>query len=83
MKIEAPRFKRKNISATIVVDVKRFCRQLKTDEVFGTHRITCNGGLPFGLNLSGMRRRREGGERGDPLSVEWVTGKEDRIRLVD
>ena len=38
LKIEAPRFKRKNISATIVVDVKRFCRQLKTDEVFGTHR---------------------------------------------
>ena len=37
LKIEAPRFKRKNISATIVVDVKRFCRQIKTDEVFGTH----------------------------------------------
>jgi hypothetical protein len=33
----APRFKRKNISATMVVDVKRFCRQIKTDEVFGTH----------------------------------------------
>jgi hypothetical protein len=28
---------RKNISATIVSDVKRFCRQLKTDEVLGTH----------------------------------------------
>ena len=38
LKIEAPRFKRKNISATIVVDVKRFFRQIKTDEVFGTHR---------------------------------------------
>jgi hypothetical protein len=35
--IEAPRFKRTHISATIVVDVKRFCRQIKTDGVFGTY----------------------------------------------
>src|SRR5215471_4557084 len=37
LKNEAPRFKRKNISATITADVKRFCHQIKTDEVFGTH----------------------------------------------
>src|ERR1700730_8289986 len=36
LKIEEHRFKRKNISATIVVDVKRFCRQIKTDE-FSVH----------------------------------------------
>src|ERR1700720_946803 len=47
LKIEAPSFKRKNISATIVVDVKRFCRQLKTDEVFGTHKG------PFGRDPTG------------------------------
>ena len=23
----------------MVVDVKRFCRQIKTDEVFGTHQL--------------------------------------------
>jgi hypothetical protein len=37
LKNEAPRFKRKNISAAIAADVKRFCHQIKTDEVFGTH----------------------------------------------
>jgi hypothetical protein len=58
LKIEAPRFKRKNISATIVVDVKRFWRQIKTDEVFGTHRIeiasqrsTLMGIVRFALRL--------------------------------
>jgi hypothetical protein len=35
-----PRFKKRNIiSAAIAAEVKRFCRQSKTDEVFGTHRI--------------------------------------------
>jgi hypothetical protein len=29
---------KRNISATIVADVKRFSRQINTDEVFGTHR---------------------------------------------
>jgi hypothetical protein len=28
---------RKEISAAIVADVKRFCHQIKTDEVFNTH----------------------------------------------
>src|SRR5262249_61342966 len=37
LKSDAPRFKRKKISATIVADIKRFCHQIKTDEVFGTH----------------------------------------------
>src|SRR3984893_14357017 len=55
LKIEAPRFKRKNITATIVVDVKRFCRQIKTDEVFGTHSYQT---LPLGLgNIVLMDRR--------------------------
>src|ERR1700737_2427840 len=38
LKSEAPRFKRRNISAAIAADIKRFCHQIKTDEVFGTHR---------------------------------------------
>jgi hypothetical protein len=38
LKSEATRFKRKIISAVIAADVKRFCSQIKTDEVFGTHR---------------------------------------------
>ena len=38
LKSDAPRFKRKNISATIAADVKRFCHQIKTADVFGTHR---------------------------------------------
>jgi hypothetical protein len=28
---------KRNISATIVADVKRFSHQINTDEVFGTH----------------------------------------------
>jgi hypothetical protein len=35
--IEPPRLKRKNISAAIAADVKRFYQQIKTDDVFGTH----------------------------------------------
>ena len=35
---EAPRFKRRIISAVIASDAKRFCHQIKTDEVFGTHK---------------------------------------------
>jgi len=35
---EATRFKRKNISATIVADDKRFYHRIKTDDVFDTHR---------------------------------------------
>ena len=38
LRSEATKFKRKTISAAIAGDVKRFCRQTKTDEVFGTHR---------------------------------------------
>ena len=38
LKIEPPRLKRKNISAAIAADVKRFYQQIKTDDVFGTHR---------------------------------------------
>ena len=37
LKIEPPRLKRKNISAAIAADVKRFYQQIKTDDVFGTH----------------------------------------------
>jgi len=29
---------KRNISATVVADVKRFSHQINTDEVFGTHR---------------------------------------------
>jgi len=36
LKSEAPRFTRRNISATIAADAKRFCHQ--TAEIFGTHR---------------------------------------------
>jgi hypothetical protein len=35
---EATRFKKRNISATIVADVKRFSHQINTGEVFDTHR---------------------------------------------
>jgi len=35
---EATRFKKRNISATIVANVRRFCHRINTDEVFGTHR---------------------------------------------
>jgi hypothetical protein len=38
LKSAATRFKQKNISATIVADVKRFSYQINTDEVFDTHR---------------------------------------------
>jgi hypothetical protein len=38
LKIEAARFKRRKISAAIAAHVKRFSHQIKTDEVFGTHR---------------------------------------------
>jgi hypothetical protein len=38
LKIEPPRLKRKNISAAITADVKRFYQQIKTDNVFGTYR---------------------------------------------
>jgi len=34
---DAPRSKRKNIRAALAADVKRFCHQIKMDEVFGTH----------------------------------------------
>jgi hypothetical protein len=37
LKSAAARFKRRIISAAIATDVKRFCHQIKTDEVFGTH----------------------------------------------
>src|ERR1700730_16768037 len=37
LKSEATMFKSKTISAAIAADVKRFCRQIKTDGVFGTH----------------------------------------------
>jgi hypothetical protein len=32
------RITKRNISATILADVKRFFHQINTDEVFGTHR---------------------------------------------
>jgi hypothetical protein len=35
--------KRRNISATIIADVKRFCHEIKTDEVFRTHRAMPSG----------------------------------------
>src|SRR6266540_7251636 len=38
LKGEAAKFKRSNISAAIAADVKRFCHQINTDEVLGTHR---------------------------------------------
>src|SRR6266516_5165440 len=37
LKSEATRLKMRNISATIVADVKRFSHQINTDEVFDTH----------------------------------------------
>src|ERR1700732_2725664 len=37
LKSEAARFTKRNISATIVADGKRFFHQVNTDEVFGTH----------------------------------------------
>jgi hypothetical protein len=39
LKSEATRFEKRNISATIVADVKRFSHQINTDEVFGTQAI--------------------------------------------
>jgi hypothetical protein len=38
LKNEATKFKQRNISATIAIDVMRFCHQINRDEVFGTHR---------------------------------------------
>ena len=37
LRSEVIRFKKRNISATIVADVKRFFLQINTDQVFGTH----------------------------------------------
>jgi hypothetical protein len=54
LKSEAARFKRKNISATITADVKRFCHQIKTDEVFGTHSRAINGAGPSFGTYSGI-----------------------------
>jgi hypothetical protein len=34
---------KRNISATIVADVKRFSHQINTDEVFGTHNVQFAG----------------------------------------
>src|SRR6266545_7952623 len=34
---------KRNISATIVADVKRFSHQINTDDVFGTHRTLAFG----------------------------------------
>jgi hypothetical protein len=36
---ETTRFKKKNISAIIIANVRRFCHP-DTDEVFGTHSTT-------------------------------------------
>ena len=46
MKIEPPRLKKKNISAAIAANVKRFYQQIKTDDVFGTHRSGDEGLVP-------------------------------------
>ena len=35
---EETKFKKRNTSATIVANVRRFCHRINTDEVFGTHR---------------------------------------------
>jgi len=43
LKSEATRFTKRNISATIVADVKRFSQQINTDELFGTHRSIGRG----------------------------------------
>jgi hypothetical protein len=66
LKIEAPRFKRKNISAAIAANVKRFCQQIKTDEVFGTHRRRRAhrvAGFSRCERLSGIRTRAIGWRR--------------------
>jgi hypothetical protein len=39
LKNEATKFKQRNISATIAIDVMRFCHQINRDEVFGTHSL--------------------------------------------
>ena len=39
LKSEATRFKKRNISATIVANVRRFCHQINMDEVFDTHQV--------------------------------------------
>jgi len=39
---DTPRFKRRIISAVIATDAKRFCHQIKTDEVLGTYRCLSN-----------------------------------------
>jgi hypothetical protein len=45
--------KKRNISATIVVDVKRFSHQINMDEVFDTHRSNSNMNV---LPSAGLRR---------------------------
>ena len=38
LKSDATRFKKRIISVTLVANVRRFCQQINTDEIFGTHR---------------------------------------------
>jgi hypothetical protein len=47
------RITKRNISATILADVKRFFHQINTDEVFGTHRCAPR------LSLSPARSRHQ------------------------
>jgi hypothetical protein len=56
LKGEAPRFKRRNISATIAAKVKRFCHRIKTNELFGTHnRVSTDRQGCSRLGLSAQR----------------------------
>jgi hypothetical protein len=48
-------FKKRNISATIVANVRRFGRQINTDGVFGTHRYLLGSLLMLAAALVALR----------------------------
>ncbi len=80
LKGEAAKFKRSNISAAIAADVKRFCHQINTDEVLGTHRgRTGNGNSALRMRFGiGMNTNHTLEEVGQQFSVT-----RERIRQID
>src|SRR5205807_2604028 len=71
LKSAAARFRRRIISAAIATDVKRFCHQIKTDEVFGTHRRSRR----FDAVAPGLRGARVDEVARDSHSPEEISGR--------
>jgi hypothetical protein len=66
LKIEPPRLNRKNISAAIAADVKRFYQQIKTDDVFGTHSGNSRHGVALLCGFDTTSLTAQGGQRLHP-----------------